>query len=124
MLEVARPGASCQEKRKALRWLGTYPSLSVSQEMPDGLCIRARTLSTAVQTSHAQNLPRSFKKEGLVQRRLIPNHTWDPFLPRLAPCFLTLLSLCVHRRKRGQMNRERSLVSRVPSVERNSSGTE
>lgn len=71
--------------------------------------------STAVQTSHLQNPPAPpppgvLWKEGIA-RQLTPNPTWDPFLPRLSPCFLTPLSPCAQ---------ERSLASRtyyrVPSM--------
>lgn len=41
----------------------------------------------------------SFREEG-IGRQLTPNPTWDPFLPRFAPGFLTLLStLCAQEQE-------------------------
>lgn len=48
----------------------------------------------------------SFREEG-IGRQLTPNPTWDPFLPRLAPGFLILLStLCAQEQKGADKPRE------------------
>lgn len=85
-----------------------YPDgwVPLCQEMPDRPCITSRMSSPAVQTSHPQNPVGSFREEG-IGRQLTLNPTWDPFLPRLAPGFLMLLStLCAQEQKGADKPRE------------------
>lgn len=63
-------------------------------------CTTSRMSSPAVQTSHPQNPMGFFREEG-IGRQLTPNPTWDPFLPRFAPGFLTLLSILCAQEQEG-----------------------